>query len=152
MWRRVSGIELELIGKRPLWCVCARASVGTRTSVCGSRRCSRILFCTSLTGRWILTLSIIFISGTKIFTCPIYCVAVTGGSKSFRRTELIYKHKRKQNSPDLSTNSNDCDVVCSFITQGLAALSVKRGSEKLSGTRVLGLTGGIKLELDWRSL
>ena len=68
--------------------------------------------------------------------------------KSFRKTELIYKFKRiwKQDSPNLS--NNDCGGVCSFSIRGPAAPPVKRGSEKLNGTRVLGLAGGIRLELD----
>ena len=73
---------------------------------------------------------------------------MTGGFKSFRRTELIYKCRRKQDSPNLSTNNNDCGGACLFSIQGLAALSVKGGLEKLNGTQVLGLAGGIRLERD----
>ena len=54
----------------------------------------------------------------------------------------------KQDSPNLSTNNNDCGGACLFSIQGLAAVSVKGGLEKLNGTQVLGLAGGIRLELD----
>ena len=46
------------------------------------------------------------------------------------------------------TNTNDCYEACSFCMQGLAVPLVKRGSEKLHGTWVLGLASGIRFELD----
>ena len=55
--------------------------------------------------------------------------------------------KVKKLGSNLSTNTNDCNETCSFCMQELAVPLVKRGLEKLHGTRVLGLAGGIRLEL-----
>ena len=89
----------------------------------------------------------VLFGGCTCFCC-VAALKGTGCFKSFPRTKLIYKLKRKQASSNLSTNNNDCGGACSFCIQGLAVPLVKRGSEKLHGTRVLGLAGGIRLELD----
>ena len=77
--------------------------------------------------------------GEILVTCPIYCVAMTGGFKSFPSTKLIDSHM-------------DCMEVgkyFNFFLHARISFAIgQKGLEKLHSTRILGLASGIRLELD----